>query len=255
MADRHTQQSSSSSWTALFSVAPATGDNAYVVVDGGQSVTTALDQSAVDLASLHFARVSRLRIGGSGNPLKYELSGPLRYEAGGGFLYFSPAATAAPLIVSASLGELRLVGGLTTELQSSSGKTWLTDQAWLGTANVYGGEVDIELFGSGAVDLNVHGGLVTCRRTMDAVNIDGGRLLVTGGLATADSISLSGGATAQWAGGDIGELTVHEGVFDGGSPERPFTITDLYFSDEADITLAKNVTVTTLHPLGKRGTL
>lgn len=253
MASKFTLQSSSTSWTSLFSSAPVSGDDAYVVVDGSHAVTTDLDQSSVDLDSLTFTRVSRLRVGAAGTALEYELSGTMRYDAGGGFLYFEPATSAAPLIVSNSLGDLYIVGGLTTVLQSSSGRAWYTDQAWLGTANVYGGEVDLESHSSSGVDLNIHGGTVNCRRDMDAVSVQAGRLVVTGGVAVADSVAVGGGGVVKWAGGSIGEVTVHDGEFDGGSPERPFTITDLYYSDEAKITLSPLVTVTNKHPLGNRG--
>jgi len=250
MAVKNTQEYSGASWTGLFSSAPVSADDAYVGTDGGQAITTNLDQNTVDLDSLTFMYPSRLRIGASGNPLIYEMSGPLRWNQRTGSLVFSVATSAAPQIISAG-PNFSLVGGTSTLVESDEGgDLTVTDQHTLTAVDTYGGKVDVEYKSGDDYSADVYDGTLITRRNITTANVSG-TLISEDGDATATTITVYPGGVTKWSGGTITNLyALTNGTFDALSSKKPFTITNLYVARRSDIRIPDWVTVSNTNYLG-----
>lgn len=257
MAQKNTLEYSGASWTSLFSTAPVTGDDVNVGTDGSQIISTNLDQSAVDLDSLTFQHPSRLRIGSAAGPLKYELSGPLRWDQGGGWLYFQISTSAAPRII-VSGPNCNLVGGGTSTLieVTDRGNLQVSEDVTLTALNMYGeggGYAEVEAKSGDDYSVIITAGELLTRRNITTADVTGGTLRSEDGAATATTITVRKDGMVDWSGGAITTLNVYSGgTFDARKSQVPFTIGTLNYSDGATINIPSWVTVSASNPLGKR---
>ncbi len=259
MAQKNAIEYSGASWTGLFAAAPVTGDTASVGVDASQVISTNMDQSAVDLNGLTFQHPSRLRIGSAAGPLKYEMSGPLRWDQGGGHLYFEISTSAAPQIV-VSGPNCNLVGGGTATLieVSDRGGLFVSEDVTLTAVNMYGGgyaEIEAKS-GDDFTAIITGGGEMLTRRNATTVDIAGGTFRTEDGAVTVTTATVREGGKFYHSGGTITTLNVYAGgVFDAMTSQVPFTVTTLNLSDNGVVNIPSWVTVSTTNYLGKRASL
>lgn len=259
MAQKNAIEYSGAAWTGLFAGAPVTGDTVNVGVDASQIISTSLDQSAVDLDSLTFQHPSRLRVGSASGPLKYELSGPLRWDQGGGHLYFEISTTAAPRVV-VSGPNCNLVGGGTATLVevTDRGQLFVSEDVTLTAVNMYGGgyaEIEVKS-GDDFTAIISGGGEMLTRRNSTTVDIAGGTFRTEDGAATVTTATVRKDGQFYHSGGTITTLNVYAGgLFDAMGSQVPFTISTLNISDNAIVNIPSWVTVSATNYLGKRASL
>jgi len=199
---------------------PATGDTARFL-DGALSVTTGLDQSAVNLANLIIGPGYSGNIGLSGSYLKIGCDD--LYINGGGILYIEPG--------TAAIDEVRVLAteqttGLTLK-SSVQTALWV----WAGIVNyvfdtaaddldlyVLGSAADVTITDSAAGDLNtllVEAGAVEL--DMDAsdfpatVDVRGGTLTVTSAANSPTTVNVWGGSVVWNKAAAASAFNVHSG--------------------------------------------
>lgn len=218
MAIAYLAEGSTTLAAAAWSDATGFANDATLVIErGGQTITTALDQSALG-TGINYLQVRRTFTGNIGSsaagPLKVDAdagSDPnIVYAAAAGSFYLQAGGGSA--LVSRmecnTGGQLRLVGGTFTNVDMLRGAMSANGSTVITNLFVTGGEATIEDNATAITNLEIFGGTVTLRRGATNVTMRGGRLILD-----ADGRSL-GPTVLDVLGGEIVWIS---GAIPGGS--------------------------------------
>ena len=234
MATKNNAPGSADFDTQISSIA---SDDIVIFSDGSDTVTTNLDQSAVDLQELIFTPECFLNIGSAGTSLQIEVSNvstssdPHLYYAGSGKYVYIDSATAGVdrlELVRTGGGTFYATGGPWPDVEMRGGICNFNDQTTLTTWSQSGGHATIDTHSSDTITTAtvVGTGQMVLGRAGTTLNVGGNAVVVKddqGGAYT--TVNVYGNAKLQWGSGAITTLNDYTG--DGGGVDLMHADTEL----------------------------
>lgn len=231
-----TDWANAASWrTETFGGSAVPVDTDSVYFDGGSdNVSSNVDQTGIDLATLAFTSGFSGRVGAGSSPLIIGVnaavglgSGILEYGAGGGVAYVKADPTNGIDIVRVTgAGHLYLVGGtINTKAEITRGQLSIDENTVLSAkiVNIWGGETVIDYKADGTPPtINVYGGTVFIRRRC-TLNLKGGNVVFQVEKSTSDSTVTQDGGMLDWRAGNLA-LTGNAGTLTFANAIKPVAI-------------------------------
>lgn len=234
MAIAYLNDGSTTLAAAAWSDATGFAAGATLVINSAsaQSITTAVDQSAV--AQVDYLNIRRLfsgTIGSASSPLRTGATSTIWNDAGGGTLYLEAAniagGGAANTIAKyqhSANGTAVLSGGTITQIEVSAGVVQIGASVVCTTLYVTGGTVTIEDNATAITNVTITGsGKVICRRQVTNAQISGSASCTYDDSGTITSLSALAGSTWTHWRGDVTTAVV-SGTFNAGSLRANATV-------------------------------
>lgn len=170
-------------WT--LGAAPVDTNDVYLEV-GGDTITTNLNQTSINLNLLHFGPKSRYNVGAEGTPLIIDANnaGAGKVEIYGlhDYIYLQAGTDSGtyPVIIhnpANPSAKLVMTSSIVTTLHHFAGQLFLRGTVTGTTLNLHGGFSAMDYTNSaGFTTINVYGGDHVIQRTFTTLNIYGGRV-------------------------------------------------------------------------------
>ena len=238
--------SDSSNW--LPTGTPTGGDD--LVFDGtsGQSVTSNLDQSLIDFASLV---VDDDYTGNIGSGLTYLQAG----IATGGLVSLASSGTVLIDLGSSDVdvqvldGSVYVKGSAIADLIAMGGEVYVAgktgDSASVTKIKTMGATVEVSDQVTNSPAAEVYSGSLTTKKTLGSLQTYGGKVETTLDAVISGAMTIEGGSFIPNGSGSYGAMTVHSGTIDGRKSGSDRTFSSVKINGGA-FALNPSVTVTSL---------